>query len=272
MTLIAPTKTNFIYRFEAGSAVHRFSNVAEDQLYGGETYAFIEVQHDAPTYSEEAQDSEIDIETIETSPLADLFINGPPPYPVRVLIYEFDRATGTATPYYRGWVIRPNFNLDTGLISLHCKTVWHYFERESFTDSLAALSRYSIFDPRSGVDIEVFRVPVTVTAMNDERDVLTVTGITEPDGWFSAGVIVAPDRDKRTILKHETVSGSKKLTLNAAFPAFTLAVGFNADIYPGDDLTYDTWANKFGAVTNNGEAHGGWIYMPNVDPAVRGVI
>lgn len=267
-----PVETNFLYQVEAGSNRYLFTDVAMDQEYNSETYELTQIEHSSPTFSGEATQSEVDITLHESNPVAQLFTFGTPAYPIKVRILEYDRKTGTAEDYYRGWVVRPSFRLDVSEVDLHCKTVWHYFERESFSDSLSALSRYSVYDPRSGVDLASFRVGITVTAMNDERDILTVTGISEIDTYFTGGMIVAPDLDKRTILKHVTEGADKKLYLNAAFPEFTLAVGFTADIYPGDDLTYDTWANRFGAVTNNGEAFGGWQYMPNVDPSVRGVI
>lgn len=270
--ITTPTQTNFLYRVEAGSQVYLYTNVSEEQVYGGETYHYIAVEHDAPTFSAEPQDAEIDVRINEVNAVADLFVLNPPPYSVVLRILEFDRVLETATDYYKGWIVRSSFDLFKSTVSFHLKTLWHFFERESFVDSLSALSRYSIFDPRSGVDITPLRVGITVTGFNDLRDLLTVTGITELDGWFSGGIIVAPNGDSRTILLHETVGADKQLTLSGAFDQFTLDTGFTADIYPGDDLTYDMWANKFDSVTSNGEAHGGWPYMPNTDPARRGVI
>jgi hypothetical protein len=267
MPVTLPVETNYIYRLEYGSNLELWTNVAENQSIDGEIYRHIPIEHTAPTYSAEPQDAEIDLFIYDNNPLTTLFSLGPPAYPIKLRIYEYDRVADIAIPRYRGWVIRPSFDLKGSTVGFRCKTVWHYYERESFTDSLSALSRYSIYDPRSGVDIEQFRTGITVTALNDQRDVLTVTGITQPDDWFRGGLIIAPDRDMRTILSH--TGGT--LTLTSAFPQFTLDTGFTADIYPGDDLTYVTWANKFGSVTNNGEAFGGWPYMPNVDPAVRGV-
>lgn len=266
-----PEKLNFLYRFETPSAVYAFTDIAEDQDHDGEDYHFIQIEHTSPTYSEEAQDAEIEITIHENNPVANLFVLGPPPYQIKIHIYELDRDAETVADNYDGWVVRSSFNLEGSTVTFRCKTVMLFFERESFTDSISALSRYSIYDPRSGVDIESYRVGIEVTALNDERDRLTVTGITEIDGYFTGGMIVAPDQDKRTIIEHETVSGNKVLTLNAAFPRFTLDVGHTADIYPGDDLTYDMWANKFAVDTNNGEAHGGWQHTPNVDPAIKGV-
>jgi hypothetical protein len=272
MAVTNPTTLNFIYRFEAGSVTHQFTDVVGAQTFDDAVVTPIQITHTAPKFSAEPQDAEVEVTLYEQNPLADLFLNGPAPYPIKLMIYEYDRADDSTTAVYRGWVVRVPFRLTDSLMTLRCKSAWHYYERESLSASLSALSRYSVYDPRAGVDVEQLRVPVTVTAMNDERDVLTVTGVTEADGWFTGGMLVAPDRHKRTILTHVTESGAKKFYLNAPFSAFSLSAGFTADAYPGDDLTYDTWANKFGALTNNGEAWGGWQYMPNVDPAERGVI
>lgn len=255
----------FLYKFNAGSATYRYAKVAHQQQFASETYTPIQITHTLPTFSNEPQDAEIDVTIIESTELAELLLS-PPPYPIILTIYE---VIGDDTrPYYRGWVVRCQFKLTESLIMLHLKTLWHFYERESLTDSLGSLSRYSIYDPRSGVDISQLGVPVTVASFNNERDIVTVTGITQIDGFFSAGVIESPDLDKRTILNHT----GGVLTLNGGFPRFTLDIGFTATIYPGDDLTYETWANKFAAITDNGSNWGGWQYTPNVDPSLRGVI
>lgn len=274
MPVTTPVRTNYIYRIEYGSQVQRWTNQAEDQLLDGETYTYVPagVRHTPPKFSGDAQSGEIDLTVHENNVLTTLFTLGPPPFRIRLLIYEYDRDTEIATPHYRGWIVRPSLSLDKSTVSFHCKTVFHFYERESFTDSLSGLSRYSIFDERSGVDIESLRISITATDFNDLRDIVTVTGIAQADGYFNGGVIIAPDRDMRTVLKHITVGADKQLTLSSAFNRFILDEGFTADLYPGDDLLYETWANKFAAVTNNGEYFGGWNRMPNVDPAVRGVI
>jgi hypothetical protein len=258
--------TDFLYRFSAGSAAHRFVKGVFHVEHLGEDYEPVQVTHTLPTWSNEPQDAEIDVTIHEAVELAEILLT-PPPYPIILDIYEYDHDTATITSYYRGWVVRCQFSLTESLIVLHLKTVWHFFERESLTDSLSALSRYLIYDPRSGVDTSALAAAISVTALNDQRDVLTVTGITELDNYFTGGFIEAPNLDKRTILSQ--IGGT--LTLNGGFPRFTLDTGFNATIYPGDDLLYATWANKFQALTNNGEKWGGWEYTPNVDPAVKGV-
>lgn len=264
------TALNFLYLFTAGSSSYGYCDIAELISHEGESYVPIQIQHTSPNYSERPEEAEIDITISESASLPQLFIN-PPPFSIKVQIYEYDFDSGIVTPYYRGWVVRAPFKLTDSVVELHCKSVFHYFERASLVDSLSALSRYSIYDPRAGVDMESLRTGVTVTALNDFRDVVTVTGVSQLDAFFTNGIMRAPDGDLRTILKHVTESGDVNLYLNAAFDRFTLDEGFSADLFPGDDLTYETWANKFATETNHGEKHGGWTHMPNVDPALRGV-
>lgn len=254
----------FLYKFTAGSATYRYTKVAHEQEFADEFYTSVQITHTLPTYSDEPQDAEIDVTLIESNEIGELLLT-PPPFPIVLTIYELLGAT--VTPYYLGWVVRCQFKLTESIFILHLKSLWHFYERESLTDSLSSLSRYSIYDPRSGVDLSSLGVPVTMGTPNDLRDVWTVTGITQPDPYFTGGFIEAPNLDKRTILDHT----SNQLTLNGGFPLFTLDSGFPATIYPGDDLTYETWANKFSTLTNNGSNWGGWQFTPNVDPALRGV-
>jgi len=258
----------FLYKFNAGSATYRYAKVAQEQEFADEIYTPIQITHTAPTFSEDPQDAEIDVTIIETSELTETLLT-PPPFPIILMMYEV--VGDDITPYYLGWAVRCQFKLTESVFVLHLKTLWHFYERESLTDSLSSLSRFSIYDERSGVDISALGVAISITALNDLRDVLTVTGLSEPPPYYKGGFVEAPNQDKRTILGDVIESGNRKLTLNGGFPQFTLDTGFPATAFPGDDLTYETWANKFAALTNNGVNWGGWQFTPNVDPAVRGV-
>ena len=259
----------FLYHFTAGSAIYRFIHIDRALEFESESYEAVQIAHTVPTYSDEPQDAEIDVEVKDSIDLSEVLLT-PPPYPIILKIYEW--LGSSASPYYLGWVVRCRFNLTRPTIQLHLKTIWHFFERESLTDSLSSLSRYSIYDPRAGVDIEALRRSLTVSDFSDLRDELTVTGLTEEEGYYTGGFIAAPNQDKRSVLLDETVGGDRRFTLNGGFSRFTLDEGFPADAYPGDDLTYATWANKFASVTNNGESWGGWEFTPTVDPMKRGVI
>lgn len=253
----------FLYHISAGSATYRYVKVAHEKEFASESYTPVQITHTTPKYSAEPQDAEIDVTLIESNEIGEILLT-PPPYPIIITIYEL--LGDDIAQYYRGWVVRCQFKLTESIFILHLKSLWHFYERESMTDSLSSLSRYSIYDPRSGVDWSALGVAVTMGAPNTQRDVWTVSGIGIPD-TYRGGFIEAPNLDKRTILDFT----GDQLTLNGGFPQSTLDTGFPATLYPGDDLTYETWANRFSSLTNNGANWGGWQYTPNIDPALRGV-
>lgn len=261
----------FLYHFEAGSANYRFIHIDRALEYENESYEPVQITHTPPTWSDEAQDAEIDVTVKDSIDLSEVLLT-PPPYPITLNIYEW--LGDAVSEYYRGWVVRCRFKLTEPLIQMHLKTVWHFYERESLTDSLSSLSRYSIYDPRANADTESLKETITVTEFNDLRDILTVTGVTQPDDYYRGGFITVPNNDKRTILQDLTEGSpaERHLYLNGGFSRNTLDIGFPADIYPGDDLLYSTWANKFADQTNHGESWGGWEFTPTVDPMKRGVI
>lgn len=259
----------FLYHITAGSATYRFIHIDRALTHNLESYDPVQITHSVPTWSDEPQDAEIDVRVKDSIDLSEVLLT-PPPYPIIVRIYEW--LGDSATDYYLGWVVRCRYKLTEPLIELHLKTLWHFFERESLTDSLSALSRYSIYDPRAGADISSLTQAVTAGTFNDQRDVLTVTGATQPVPYFRGGFIEAPNLDKRTVVEDELVGLDRQITLSGGFARSTLDTGFPATLYPGDDLLYSTWANKFSAQTNNGESWGGWEFTPTVDPMKRGVI
>lgn len=104
MTVNAHAETNFLYVFETGSSTHRMADGSVDIVYQSETYTHRRVRHQSPRFSAEPEDGEIDIVLHDTNPLTDLFLSGPPAYPIIANVYEYDRIANVANPYYRGCV------------------------------------------------------------------------------------------------------------------------------------------------------------------------
>ena len=49
MAVTDPTKINYLYRFDCGGDLKRFSNVAEVQTYNAEDYIYTQIEHTPPT-------------------------------------------------------------------------------------------------------------------------------------------------------------------------------------------------------------------------------
>ena len=107
-----------------------------------------------------------------------------------------------------------------------------------------------------------FRQAVTVTNIDTENFMITVSGITQPDEWFTAGVFEAQNGDKRFILDHT----GDVLTLQQNFPSTTVRIGDDLTILAGDDHLFSTCQFKFGAFTGAGAAFGGNNLQANKNP------
>ena len=78
----------------------------------------------------------------------------------------------------------------------------------------------------------------------------------QPDGYYTGGMIVAPDGSARFITAH---SGD---TVTMARPLASLAGGQTVAIYPGCDHLKETCKNKF----NNLDNFGGFPWIPAKNP------
>jgi hypothetical protein len=273
----------FLYRFETPERVYKYANVAHAILYDGEEYTPLPIEHTRPTFSSDFSEARVTVTIKQDFAVALNYISHPPPYETRLYIYEITEAVpdnltnryevSSVEPYWKGKFVRTRWRDSFRKVEIHCKTLADvYFDKESNNESLNPLCRFfpGGADGRCPVNWEDFKETVTVSAIGTDtvEPLVTVTGIGQIDGWYTAGIIRAPDGDLRTINLHE--SGGI-LTLSAHFPASTLQVGDTVDLIAGDDLTFETCAVKFGSQTEQGAAHGGWQATPNRDPQASGV-
>lgn len=100
---------------------------------------------------------------------------------------------------------------------------------------------------------------------------ITVSGLSQLNDYYRAGMIRLADRDMRTVDLALTSGGNKVLTLSRAFPSTSVQVGDTVEVFAGDDLTQETCSVKFGAATDSGAAWGGWKLTPNRDYARYGI-
>lgn len=272
----------FLYHFSTPDREYHHTNVAHDITYGGATYTPLPIEHTRPTFSSDFSEARIVVTIRQDFAVALNYISHPPPYETRLRIYEVVQHTEVGNtlqadvvePYWKGKFVRTRWRNSFRQVEIHCKTLADvYFDKETNNESLHPLCRFfpGGADGRCPVNWEDFKETVTVTTISTDtvEPQIEVTGITNPVGWYTAGIMRAPDGDLRTINLHEA---DGVLTLSAHFPASTLQVGDTVDIIAGDDLTFETCSVKFGGQTEAGAAHGGWPNTPNRDPQRVGVL
>lgn len=127
------------------------------------------------------------------------------------------------------------------------------FAKILMTQKRSPMCRTDLFSVLCGVNSASYAVHTTITAIIDQFN-FTVTGVSQPDGWFNQGVMVL---DSGTALQAANWVQSTQ-TVTTYLPSFRLlTVGGSLTMYPGCDKTMTaTGCQKFSnAINFQGEPH-----------------
>src|SRR6185503_18526141 len=164
----------------------------------GDMYLADEViSHVAPERTQDISKADVTITVAFDFPVLDLHSPFPSPKETQVTIYKFYDGITEPTPCFRGKVQRPNY--DGSFARITCKTRLSDLEKVGMSETLSNLCPYFLGDGRCPVNLENFRVGITVTNIDGVN--YTVDGITQIDTWFRGGTIVAPNGDIRFIVE-----------------------------------------------------------------------
>lgn len=278
----------FLYSFETPDRAYRHTNVAHAVVYGGSTYTPLPIEHTRPTFSSDFSEARVTVTIRQDFSVAINYISHPPPFETRLYIYEIteaipDNLTNTYTvsnvePYWKGKIIRPRWRENFTRVEIHCKTLADvYFDKESNNESLSPLCRFlGPNDDRCPVTWEDFKEIAFVEEISVDtvEPIIKVSGLTFQPQFFKAGMVRAPDGDLRVVnaAALSATPGWYDLTLGSHFPASTLQVGEQVDVFLGDDLTFETCSVTYGSQTEQGAAQGGWQHTATRDPQKQGVL
>lgn len=205
-----------------------------------------------PLESPDAGQGGLDISVSHLNPIIRAHRDFPPPGDIDVTVWRQNEVNGDAEYIWGGVVVETPIIESVGII--RCQ---HYAElvagSEGLSEKWAPICPFSTYQFPCPALIANHSTSVTVTDIDTENFTVEVTGITQVDGWFNAGVFSCANGDKRFILDHT----GDVLTLIQNFPASSLRVGDVATLIDGDDHLHETCAVKFGAETGNGAAFGG---------------
>lgn len=220
-----------------------------------------------PTQSPDAARSGLDIHVSEQNPIVRAHRSFPPPGDTAVDIYRMNEIGGTPEPELLGYIlVECPIEGSTGILRCH-----HLTELVAGSEGLA-----ETFGPTCPYMTGHFPCPVPLAAITDsdltvedvdtENFTVTVSGSIRIAGKYKAGVLIAPNDDKRLVLD-DTVDGSNHvLTILQNFPSSTLKVGDSVSATRGDDRLYQTCRDEFGEWTGDGAAFGGNNLQANKNP------
>lgn len=225
------------------------------------------ISHNSPTMSTQADRGNLEITVSHRNPIIRAHREFPPPGDTSVTVWRQNELGGDVFQIWSGIVVETPINGSTGII--RCQHIAAVVAgSEGLSEKWAPPCPFMTYHHPCPAQVVNHSTAVVVTDIDTDNMTITVTGITQIDNWFNAGVIAVANGDKRFILDHT----GDVLTLLQNFPASSLKVGDDATLIDGDDHLYQTCRDKFGGETDNGAAFGGNHLQANQNPHAIGRI
>ncbi len=157
--------------------------------------------------------------------------------------------------YWKGRVLAAKATDST--IELECEPIYTSIRRPGLRAKFEYSCRHVLYSRSCGVNRELFKHEGTIITLTSGLNV-EVAGVagTFPDGWFTGGILVAPDNSSRFIVSH--TAGVVVL----ARPLASLTPSQLAKLYPGCDHLRTTCDTKY----NNLDNFGGFPWIPSRNP------
>lgn len=210
------------------------------------------ISHDDPTMSTQADRGNLEITVSHRNPIIRAHREFPPPGDTSVTVWRQNEVGGGVFQIWSGIVVETPIVGSTGII--RCQHIAALVAgSEGLSEKWAPTCPFTTYHFPCPAQVANHSTSIVVTSIDTENFTVTVTGITQIDSWFNAGIFAVANGDKRFILDHT----GGVLTLLQNFPASSLKVGDSATLIDGDDHLYQTCRDKFGSETGNGDAFGG---------------
>lgn len=223
---------------------------------------------EGPTESPDAGRTGLDIRVSHLNPIVRAHRSFPPPGNTDVDIYRQNEIDGDPEPVLLGYVVVET-PIEDSVGIIRCQHIAEIVSgSEGLSETHGPTCPYMTYSFPCPAVLANHTSTATVTDIDTDSFTVEVDDISQIDGWFTAGVMEAPDGDKRFILDHT----GDVLTLQQNFPSTTLKVGDVVNLIDGDDHLYQTCRDKFGDETGQGAAFGGNNLQANKNPHKTGRI
>jgi hypothetical protein len=248
----------FLYQFVGAFGTFRWTSapLAIDATIATVSTRFLHprggISHNDPTMSPQADRGNLEITVSHRNPIIRAHREFPPAGDTEVTVWRQNEIGGDVFEIWSGVVIETPIVGSVGIIRSH-----HWAAvvagSEGLSEKWAPTCPFMTYQFPCPAQVANHSTAVVVSAIDTENFTVEVTGITQIDHWFNAGVFAVANGDKRFILDHT----GDVLTLLQNFPVSSLKVGDSATLIDGDDHLYQTCRDKFGGETGNGAAFGG---------------
>lgn len=261
----------FLFQFVQGVLSWRYTSTAFPVNALGFTWT---PTHLAPGNTSQSGDMTKDTMSLKFArdqEFARTFLGYTPDQVTTVTIYRghINDPDGQFIAYWKGRVA--SFKATGDQVSIECEPIFTSLRRPGLRARWQRSCRFALYHRGCGLDPEQFGVDGMCTAVDGVK-IVVPEAATQPDGWFTGGMLKSPDGVLRYIVRHsgqnlELIRPVDSLTKAVAGGGYGMAYGEwyggpGVRLYPGCDHSRGTCKDKF----NNLDNYGGFPWIPSKNP------
>lgn len=245
----------------------RFTNADRDITEGGQPFVSVPIGRDDFESSGDITKANLPIFIDRLNSLSQEFLAYVGEAITSVTVWKWDPDAGAFAVEWKGRVSTDK--IDGNEVTLECESVFTSLRRPGLRARFQKTCRHALYDGGCKVNRELYAVEALwQVAQGSLLQVDAAAGYA--DGWFTAGMVKAPDGTLRFILRHvgSLLTLSRPIeTLNEFTDGYGNNYGNNYGastvvLYPGCDKLLSTCKNKF----NNLNNYGGFPWIPTKNP------
>lgn len=260
-----------LYDFVQGSLHYRYTSACTDVIYGGYTYSAIPLTRENITQNDEMNQAGISIKLPRDNTLASLLSSVLQEAVCTLTIFRghTEDPDHEFAVYWRGRVV--GISVDGSDALLNCESVYTSLRRAGLRARYQKMCRHSLYGRGCFVDKSAFGVTYPISQVSGVT--ATIPGAAgHADGWFTGGMLQAPDGSLRFIMQHVgDILALSRVHVQLASDVQGSGWGQNYGnlyggvpviLYPGCDHSMETCNLKFSNLPN----YGGFPFIPTKNP------
>lgn len=253
-------KPLFLYEFEVGEKVWRYTSSTDAVAAKGEMFKPIYIEDEGVSQTGEAQTDSVQIHIDFNSEVAQLFLVTPPINQIvvrRLVRHELDTQVSVN---YVGFISNANFG-DIGKVTLECITLSPTMQRSGLRLYWSRGCPYALYDECT-CRVNKANYATVGSVEKAANGVVTSKAFAQrEDGWFAGGFIewkseVTGAMEMRSIDDHM----GEEIRLLGRSDGIPIGVQIKA--YPGCPKTIEYCRSRFG----NEDNYGGYPHLPGTSP------
>lgn len=252
-----------LYRFEWGANVLLYSSGDENFIDGDDVYTPVPIERSTTDINSTGQVSPVTLRVPRDFPVAGVNVANVPGRTIWLTIRRLHLTDGGAPEQVVFWTGRlVNTAWIGSQAELRCEPINAAIERQCLRRAYQTQCPLMLYAPECGLVKEEWSLTLAGSDLTPSGADITAAGIGGyADDFFTNGFIMQNDLYQRLITAH---TGST-ITLLEPLPAIEPAD--NIRIFAGCDRSFATCRDKF----SNGDNHGGYLFIPKVNPFDQGL-